>query len=436
MKEVYLNMAEKFSKFFLKTSEVDESLINLDKRNLKKLMNFVEDYKNQKKKILILYGSSGVGKTFIASYIAKKLDYELYELNPSNQLNKKNIAAGLKQAATQMSLFNKNKIILIDELDNFSSRYDRGYLSEITKIAKESNFPIIVTLNDLYNQKISSLRSKATKIEIKNASEDFMRKIAHKTMEKNKFKVSEELLDSLIIKADGDLRALLLDLFIFSHFPLEEIDSDKIKDFVGLARREKDHSIYDSIKTIFLPNKKEFYEINSLNEDWNNLILWISENAFYVEKVVDNPIFWNMFEQISKSDVFLRRIRYNQHWRFLVYVSFFLTKGINTSLYDYDPKTITRHIKERFYKEIEIEKQEYNAYSGKTEFPRFLIQMSRTMRSRALMKSIINKIFDVTHQSKNRIKENFGFYKHMILKDESLKKSLEIDDLELKYLKT
>lgn len=435
-------MRKNFLNFFLNENDIDESFFSISSYHLKKVKSFLENYDKQSKKILMLYGESGVGKTFFVHYLSNKYNLELYEINPSNYLNKKGIHSGLEQAIKQTSIFGNEKLIFIDELDNFSSRFDRGYLSEILKISKESKFPIIVTINDLYNTKLSKFRSKVEKVQVQNPNKLVLNKIVNKIQEKNNFKLSKEVIEFLIEKSQGDIRALTTDLFVFYSLDMnnEKIeDFEKFKeDFLQLSLRKRDKNVYESLKQIVKKDEKDFYEINNLDENWDNLELWIEENIFRLVKLIDSKIFYNILEYISTSDIFLKRIMRYQYWRYLVYVSYFMTSGINVNLYNKNLEYIIKKIKENFLdiKNQKLDKTKYSEIQiDKIEFPRYILEMSRTMRSRSLYNGIVQKIYENSHQSKQRIKENFRYYVRILRNDKNIRDNYEIDDIELNFLK-
>ena len=74
----------------------------------------------------VLTGSSGIGKTISVYAIANELNYEVVESNSSDIRNKEGIEKVIGIASKQRSLFHKGKIILIDEIEVLTVRYDRG----------------------------------------------------------------------------------------------------------------------------------------------------------------------------------------------------------------------------------------------------------------------------------------------------------------------
>src|SRR3989344_1181590 len=109
-----MNFAEKYRPSSLK--EVIGNQVTLMK--LRKAVS--------EKKPVLLYGLTGTGKTSAVQALAKDLNYELIEVNASDTRNKDSIHSVIGSAASQMSLFSKGKIILIDEVDGLSGQKDRG----------------------------------------------------------------------------------------------------------------------------------------------------------------------------------------------------------------------------------------------------------------------------------------------------------------------
>ena len=101
---------------------------------LAELKLFVENYQKGSKAI-ILYGPTGVGKTCSVHALAKEFDLEMLEVNASDQRNKAQIEEKIGPAISQMSLFAKKKLILIDEIDGLSGHSDRGGVQAITTVS-------------------------------------------------------------------------------------------------------------------------------------------------------------------------------------------------------------------------------------------------------------------------------------------------------------
>ena len=139
-----------------------EKLKEIIGQDTKKILLWLE---RPRKKALLIYGPTGVGKTASIYALAREKDYEILELNSSYFRKKDQIKNIVGEASQQKSLFSKNKLILIDEVDGISGRYDYGGLAELNKVIDKSKHPIILTANDVSDSKFSTLRKKCELVE-------------------------------------------------------------------------------------------------------------------------------------------------------------------------------------------------------------------------------------------------------------------------------
>ena len=169
--------------------------------NLKKLKNFIINFKKEKKNSALIYGTSGTGKTSSAYAIANELGYEVIEVNASDFRNAEQINQKVGNAIKQQSLFAKGKIILVDEIDGLSGHEDRGGIQAITKLIGDSTYPIILTATNPFDNKFSSLRSKSSLIEFRQLDYLSIFKILKKICEHEKIKYDDEILKALSRRA-------------------------------------------------------------------------------------------------------------------------------------------------------------------------------------------------------------------------------------------
>ena len=85
-------------------------------------------------------------------------------MNASDFRNAESMNKIVGNASVQMSLLARGKIILVDELDGVSGQKDRGAIPTLVKLIAKSSFPIVITLNDPFEKKFSSLRTKCEMI--------------------------------------------------------------------------------------------------------------------------------------------------------------------------------------------------------------------------------------------------------------------------------
>ena len=116
-----------------------------------------------KKRAALVYGPPGSGKTSMVHAVAGENELEIIEVNASDVRNAESIKEKLGPAMMQMSLFSRGKLILVDEIDGVSGSADRGGISELAKLLDKTQFPVIMTANDPFDKKFSTLRKKSAK---------------------------------------------------------------------------------------------------------------------------------------------------------------------------------------------------------------------------------------------------------------------------------
>ena len=109
-------------------------------------------------------------------------------------------------------MFSKGKVILIDEVEGITGREDRGGLPALIRLIEKSKFPIAITCNDPFIQKLSSLRRKVNLIEFKEIEHNEIFGHLKEICKKEKIKADDKVLKQLARKVSGDLRAALSDL--------------------------------------------------------------------------------------------------------------------------------------------------------------------------------------------------------------------------------
>ncbi|GAI92250.1 unnamed protein product, partial [marine sediment metagenome] len=112
----------------------------------------------KKQKPLLLYGSTGTGKTCLALLVAKQFNWQVFELNASDFRTKDSIERLAGAAAQGASFSNSFRLVLLDEVDGLQA-VDRGGAGAIVKILKEAQNPVILTANNIYgDQKLAPIR--------------------------------------------------------------------------------------------------------------------------------------------------------------------------------------------------------------------------------------------------------------------------------------
>ena len=294
---------------------------------IRKLKDFVVNFKKQSKNAALLYGPSGVGKTISAHALANELELEILEVNASDVRNTEQINSMIGSAVGQMSLFSKGKIILVDEVDGLSGTKDRGGLQAILKIIEKSSFPLILTATNPWDYKFNKLMRKTETIEFAPLDYLDIFKILKKICDSEKIKYDETILKGLARRAGNDARAAINDLQILT-IEAKELTKKSLED---LGERNKLDTILNALFKIFKTTnpKVAISAFDNVEENLDKQLLWLDENL--PREYTKPEDLARAYDKLSKADVFSRRIRRWQHWRFLIYINALITAGIAVS---------------------------------------------------------------------------------------------------------
>lgn len=364
-----------------------------------KIKNFVERFP-QKKKAIILHGAPGAGKTSMAHVIAKETGSEIFELNASDLRDKNRLKGILKPAMEQKSLVNKDKIILVDEANGITGT-DRGGVQELARLVEESEYPVIITVNDPWIKKLSPLRKKCEMVQMKQPAPESISKILKVIMEKEGFYLPDAIIDKIAKNSRGDIRAAVNDLQSASKL---ENPSEVLFD-----ERNKDEGIFQALKQIFKeePSKDSLWVFDSVDMNLDDIALWIEKNVPYEYKKQELD---RAFDFISKADIFKGRIYKKQHWRFLVYINALLSYGVASAK--------------------EESKEDFTKYKKPTRILKIWMHNQKIAKK----KTIAQKYAEKVHTSTNRAMKEFPLIKQVINSDESIKKELKLSNEEIEFL--
>jgi len=379
---------------------------------LLELKNFILNFKNQKKKAALIYGSSGIGKTCSVYALADDLNYEVFELNASDFRNKNMIESRLGSAIMQRSLFSNNKIILVDEIDGLAGKQDRGGVSTLTKLIDKSIFPIIMTATNPYDKKLNALRKKANLIHFHTLNYLSVFSVLKNICNKEKIKFNEDTLKSLARHVGGDVRSAINDLQTLTH----EKKELKNEDLNELSDRNRTENMLSALMKVFKTTDIDIAirAFENVEEDIDKQLLWIDQNLpVEYQKPEDLA---RAYDYLSKADVFKGRIRRWQHWRFLVYVNALISAGVAVA-------------KDEKYKG-------FTSYKPTTR----ILKLWRANMKYQKRKSIASKIAEKTHTSSKRALQDTLPYLTVIFKKNKkiagqIAQEFELDKDEVEWLR-
>jgi len=395
-------MTEKFKNWSEKYRAISFEELKGQDIAIGEVKDFFASFPKGRKKAILLHGSAGVGKTSLAHIVSKEYNLEIFELNASDFRNKEQLELKLKPALEQKSLFKKGKVILVDEIDGLSSRKDRGGISELVSLIDETKFPMIITANDAWDKKFSALRKKCNVVELKELNYKLISDILGKICEKEGVNLDSQVLISISVRSNGDVRAAINDLQTLAS------DNDAGLDYLSIDERNKSEDIFNAMKLIFknMLTEKTLRIYDSVDMPLEKIFLWIEEN---IPNEYSGEELYKAYEALSIADVFRGRIRKRRHWRFMVYQNIFLSAGI--ALAKSKPRT------------------GFTSYQKPTRILKIWINNNRYKHRKTIVAKYAHRI----HCSKKKAMKEYHIIKG-ILRNPKLQRELRLSEPEIEYL--
>jgi replication factor C large subunit len=331
------------------------------------------------KKPILLYGHPGAGKTLLAHLIAKKLNYEIYEVNASDYRDQESMK-GLAEVARQGSVFGKKRLILIDEVDGVSAT-DRGGITELIKILKDKCCAVILTANDAYDKKLQALRSYVMLVQFTKINYLSIAKFMKDICAKEKLECNEDYVKAIAQRSNGDMRSAMLDMESLI------IDGKLLSPDI-LSERDIEDNIFNVVKVILKTRKIDTVKdvMRGLDRQPEDLFWWLEENAC---KEYDGEDLRKALDNLALADKFRKRIMKRQDWVLLRYYIDIMTIGVALA-------------KKEMY-------QKYVPYG----FPTYITKMGAAKLS-AEEQQVLGDLAKTMHTSKSILKEEMPYLKQFM----------------------
>jgi replication factor C large subunit len=328
---------------------------------------------------LLFYGPPGSGKTSLLHAYANEHNLEFIEMNASDWRTESKIEEVLGQSMLQSSLFKKSKLFLIDEIDGIAGREDMGGVGAIIKIIKESKFPIVITANNPYDQKLRTLREHCELVQFKKLTVYDIERKLKQICEDEHITPDIGVLRDLSKRSEGDLRSAINDL--------ETVSNDKkiisLGDLESLGEREREISIFDAVKIIFKTENVTTAKnsMNNLDKTPEELFWWIESNI--VNEYEQPEEIAKAFDVLSRADLFREWAMTKQNWRLKGYMIDLMTGGIAVS-------------KKAMYRKF-----------TRYQYPNNIMILGKTKEERKERKEMLSKLAKELHCSSRKVKMEY-----------------------------
>ncbi|MBN2734830.1 MAG: replication factor C large subunit [Methanomicrobiaceae archaeon] len=275
---------------------------------------------------LLLYGKPGIGKTTSAYALANDMNWEVVELNASDQRTKGIIERIAGSTATTMSLSGASrKLLLLDEADNLHGTADRGGARAIMDVIKNSRQPIILIANDIYGV-AKELKSLCEPVQFRALQARSIIPHLRYICSKEKKKCSDEALTEIAESSSGDLRSAVNMLYA-AGAGIEDLTVDT----VSTAKKDERSTIFELVGAILkgVQDDRRLMEISyELSDTPDTMEQWIEGSLLQI-KDLNNCA--EAYRYLSLSDEFIGRTFKRQYYTLWRYATSVMVLGTATA---------------------------------------------------------------------------------------------------------
>ena len=305
------------------------------------VLRWLTNWQHGSKPMLII-GPPGVGKTTLVKALTNDLEYEVIELNASDERTKDRLESIIKPLFTNANIYSRKVLLFLDEVDGIHGNYDKGGFNALLNLLNTATIPIIMAANDDSNENMKELKRVCNVVRFKRIPPRLLMLYLEHVLKQEGIDVSIGDRVRVVSESYGDVRTMLNK----AQAVIDEVYSATPKAYTvpieqAMNRFFSASSISDAIDALrscegFYSDPRFYRDSEDRRLDKLHTIYTSIVNS---NKDIDSIA--KMLDALSYADILVSIINSKRRWDMLRYLDaliagsiFYASRGIAYTQYD------------------------------------------------------------------------------------------------------